>query len=70
MFRVRSSGNLRFGEFGPFAAAFFCSIVAVAIIFTSGNAQKRDSQPCHSERSEAESRNLSSTASRTETSLV
>src|SRR5438477_8253861 len=28
--RVRSSGNLRSGEFG-FAGAFFCSIVAVAI---------------------------------------
>src|ERR1700736_4940753 len=32
MFRVRSSGNFRFGEFGPFAAAgFFFSAVAVAI---------------------------------------
>src|SRR6478735_3680977 len=30
MLRVRSSGNLRSGEFG-FAGAFFCSIVAVAI---------------------------------------
>src|SRR5256885_9594367 len=30
MLRVRSSGNLRSGEFGPFAAAFF-SMVAVAI---------------------------------------
>src|SRR5438876_11344058 len=32
MLRVRSSGNLRSGEFGPFAAAaFFFSAVAVAI---------------------------------------
>src|SRR4051794_25281454 len=30
MLRVRSSGNLRSGEFG-LAGAFFCSIVAVAI---------------------------------------
>src|SRR6266567_1763678 len=28
MFRVRSSGNLRFGEFGPAAADFFFSSVA------------------------------------------
>jgi hypothetical protein len=35
MFRVRSSGNLRSGEFGFFAGAFFCSIVAVAIIVTT-----------------------------------
>src|SRR5204863_407342 len=31
MFRVRSSGNFRSGEFGPFAAADFFSAVAVAI---------------------------------------
>src|SRR3954453_22681107 len=31
MFRVRSSGNFRSGEFGFFAAAGFCSSVAVAI---------------------------------------
>jgi hypothetical protein len=35
MFRVRSSGNLRFGEFGFFAVGFSCSIVAVAIIVTT-----------------------------------
>jgi hypothetical protein len=35
MFRVRSSGKLRSGEFGFFAAVFFCSIVAVAIIVTT-----------------------------------
>jgi hypothetical protein len=35
MFRVRSSGNLRSGEFGFFAAVFFGSIVAVAIIVTT-----------------------------------
>src|SRR5947209_8828740 len=31
MFRVLSSGKLRSGEFGPFAAAGFFSAVAVAI---------------------------------------
>src|SRR5581483_149867 len=31
MLRVRSSGNFRSGEFGPFAPADFFSMVAVAI---------------------------------------